>query len=236
MTETKKELTQFEKLCERDVSKYTEKKNGLTYLSWTYAWKEFKKIYPRADYQIKHWDGKPYLYDEVLGYMVETSIYTGEGGDCQETLEHSMWLPVMDGANKAMKDKPYAYKVKKYGADKKWHGEYEDKEVAAATMFDINTTIMRCLVKNIAMFGLGLYIYAGEDLPEISETTLEERKAEENTKKITMLKDRIKALLDDIDPTVDTSAYARYKDSESVDELTAIGIAVKKLHDTQGAK
>jgi hypothetical protein len=51
-----------------------------------------------------------------------------------------------------------------------------------------------------------------------------------------ILKDRIKALLDDIDPTVDTSAYERYKDSESIDELTAIGIAVKKLHDTQGAK
>jgi hypothetical protein len=33
-------------------------------------------------------------------------------------------------------------------------------------MFDINTAIMRCLVKNLAMFGLGLYIYAGEDLPE----------------------------------------------------------------------
>ena len=33
-------------------------------------------------------------------------------------------------------------------------------------MFDVNKTIMRCLVKNLAMFGLGLYIYAGEDLPE----------------------------------------------------------------------
>ena len=33
-------------------------------------------------------------------------------------------------------------------------------------MFDINKTIMRCLVKNMAMFGLGGYIYAGEDLPE----------------------------------------------------------------------
>ena len=38
--------------------------------------------------------------------------------------------------------------------------------VEAATMFDINKSIMRCLVKNLAMFGLGLYIYAGEDLPE----------------------------------------------------------------------
>jgi hypothetical protein len=58
----------------------------------------------------------------------------------------------------------------------------------------------------------------------------------DDSKRIATMKDRIKALLDDIDPTVDTSAYAKYKDSESIDELTAIGIAVKKLHDTQGAK
>jgi hypothetical protein len=70
-----------------------------------------------------------------------------------------MWLPVMDGANKAMKDKPYSYTTR-----------YGEKTVEAATMFDINKTLMRCLVKNLAMFGLGIYIYAGEDLPE-AETT-----------------------------------------------------------------
>jgi hypothetical protein len=48
-------------------------------------------------------------------------------------------------------------------------GEYTGKygkTVDAATTFDINKTIMRCLVKNLAMFGLGIYIYAGEDVPE----------------------------------------------------------------------
>ena len=150
----------FEKLLATNVNEYTEKKNGLTYLSWVYAWKEFKKVYPNADYKIVHFDGRPYLYDENLGYMVETIVRTGE-----DDTEHTMWLPVMDGANKAMKDKPYTYKVKKY-ENYKWTGEYEDKEVQPATMFDINTAIMRCLVKNIAMFGLGLYIYAGEDLPD----------------------------------------------------------------------
>lgn len=58
----------------------------------------------------------------------------------------------------------------------------------------------------------------------------------DDSKKIAVMKSKIKTLLDDIDPTVDTSAYTRYKDIESIDELTAIGIAVKKLHDTQGAK
>ena len=82
-----------------------------------------------------------------------------------EDVTHEMWLPVMDGANKAMKKEPYKYKVKVYKFGK-WTGEYAEKVVESADMFDINKTIMRCLVKNLAMFGLGLYIYAGEDLPE----------------------------------------------------------------------
>ena len=89
------------------------------------------------------------MYDENTGYMVFTTV-TIDG------ITHMMWLPVMDGANKAMKNQPYTYATK-------YNGE---KTVDAATMFDINKTIMRCLVKNLAMFGLGLYIYAGEDLPE----------------------------------------------------------------------
>ena len=78
-------------------------------------------------------------------------------------LTHEMWLPVMNGANAAMKDKPYQYQVMQWQNGKKVS---VTKDCAAADMFDINKTIMRCLVKNLAMFGLGLYIYAGEDLPE----------------------------------------------------------------------
>ena len=89
------------------------------------------------------------MYDSTTGFMVFTSVTV-------EDVTHEMWLPVMDGANKAMKDKPYKYMTK-------YNGE---KSVEQASMFDVNKTIMRCLVKNIAMFGLGLYIYAGEDLPE----------------------------------------------------------------------
>ena len=152
MAETKKSL--FSELFVIDVNEHTEKKksgNGreLTYRSWAWGYAEFVKRCPAMTYEIKHWDGKPYLYDEDLGYMVETSVTAG--GETK-----TMWLPVMDGANKAMKNKPYTYETKYNG----------QKTVEAATMFDINTTIMRCLVKNLGMFGLGLYIYAGEDLPE----------------------------------------------------------------------
>lgn len=175
----------FKKLNSINVNENTEKKNGLTYLSWAWAWAELKKVYPDATYKIRQFDGKPYLYDENLGYMVMTEM-TVDG------ITHEMWLPVMDGANKAMKATEYSIKTK-----------YKEVMVQAATMFDINTAIMRCLTKNIAMFGLGLYIYAGEDLPED-----EAEKAEADIKKIENSKiseTKVQALIarcqsEDVDP------------------------------------
>lgn len=153
-------MSKFEELLAKNVNDKTEKrKNGkveLTYLSWAWAWAEFKKFYPDATYEIKKFEtnGKllPYMYEEDTGYMVQTSV-TADG------LTYEMWLPVMDGANKSMKNKSYEYETK-YG---------EKKKVEQASMFDVNKAIMRCLTKNLAMFGLGLYIYAGEDLPEGEE-------------------------------------------------------------------
>lgn len=139
----------FQELYSLDVSKYIEKKQGLSYLTWSYAWAEFKKIYPDATYEVKKDDsGRCYFGDEQIGYMVYTSVTAGG-------LTYEMWLPVMDNNNKAMKLNAYTYMTR--------GGE---KSVEAVSMFDINKAVMRCLVKNLAMFGLGLYIYAGEDLPE----------------------------------------------------------------------
>ena len=166
----KKEI--FESLYQINVNNKTEKKNGLTYLSWAWAWAEFVKVCPDAHYDIKMFDGKPYLYDDKLGYMVFTSITVGD--DTKD-----MWLPVMDGANKAMKDHPYKYLAKQWVYDEKERKNVQkmvEKTCEPASMFDINKTIMRCLTKNIGMFGLGLYIYAGEDLPEeIKEEAKNER-------------------------------------------------------------
>lgn len=143
----------FEKLNNINVNEHTEKKNNLTYLSWAWAWAEFCKVFPTAEYEVyKNEKGLPYVYDENTGYMVYVKVRVEEEG---KTLEHEMWLPVMDNQNNAMKSAPYVKKTK-----------YKEVTVDAATMFDVNKTIMRCLVKCLAMFGLGLYIYAGEDLPE----------------------------------------------------------------------
>lgn len=148
-----KKKTVFDELFHLDVNDRVEKKktgnSQLSYLSWSWAWAEVKKRFEDAEYVIHKFNNQlPYVYDENTGYMVFTSV-TING------ITHEMWLPVMDGANKAMKSRPYTYKTRN-----------GDKSVEAATMFDVNKTIMRCLVKNLAMFGLGLYIYSGEDLPE----------------------------------------------------------------------
>lgn len=157
MSEKKKSV--FEILNSINVNEHVKKKKTgeknpdgsdkyLSFLSWVWAWGQVKQHFPDASYEVRHWGDKPYLNDDQLGIMVETSVtISGE--------RITMWLPVMNSTNKAMKTVPYSYKTK-----------FGDKLVEAATMFDINKAIMRCLAKNIAMFGLGLYIYAGEDFPE----------------------------------------------------------------------
>lgn len=140
-----------------NVNEHTEKKDGLTYLSWAWAWDVFKQNRPDAVYEIgKTSEGLPY-FESDAGAMVYTKV-TSNG----ET--HEMWLPVMDGKNKAMKSVPYTYSVRDWKTK-----QQVEKTVDAFTMFDVNKTLMRCLVKNLAMFGLGLYIYSGEDLPSEGE-------------------------------------------------------------------
>lgn len=124
-------MGKFEEVYAINVNDKTEKKGGLTYLSWAFAWAEFKRVYPEASYKVNEFDGSFCSGNEKMGYMVQTQVTAGD-----KTYE--MWLPVMDVRNNA---------------------------ILQPKMTEINKTIMRCLTKNLAMFGLGLYIYAGEDLP-----------------------------------------------------------------------
>lgn len=135
------------------VEKKKTEKNTLTYLSWSSAWQVVKEKFPDVEYEILRnpETNLPYWYDPLTGYMVFTKVTI-------KNQTYTMWLPVMDGTNHAMKAEPYEVQTK-----------YKKFTVQAATMTDINKTIMRCLVKNLSIFGLGLYIYRGEDLPTDTE-------------------------------------------------------------------
>ena len=130
--ETKKSV--FEVLNAVNCNEHTEKKNGLTYLSWAWAWAEVKKRYPSATYTIyENKDGLLYHTDGKTAW-VKTGV-TIEG------IELIEYLPVMN------------YKNESISLDR-------------LTSFDVNKTVQRSLTKACARHGLGLYIYAGEDLPE----------------------------------------------------------------------
>lgn len=152
------EKTSFEQVQSKligtvlDKSKIEVKDDGrgnkLSYLSWAWAWAEVLKVCPDASYEIERFGEERLPYQRTPeGFMVWTKV-TIKG------ITREMWLPVMDSHNLTMLSEPWK-KVTKRG----------EIAVERATMTDINKTIMRCLVKNIAMFGLGLNIYAGEDTP-----------------------------------------------------------------------
>jgi hypothetical protein len=131
----------FEELNKINVSDKVEKKNGLSYLSWAFAWGEIKKKYPDANYTV---------YENEMGWNYHTDGMTCwvKTGVTVNGIEHIEYLPVMDFKNKSIS---------------------RDK----VTSFDVNKAIQRSLTKAVARHGLGLYIYAGEDLPE----GVEEKKA-----------------------------------------------------------
>lgn len=143
------EDTSFQSLISMDFNKHVEVFNGFKYLSWSYAWAEIKKLDINANYEIlENSEGLPF-FESSVGFFVKTKV-TFKG------ITHKMILPVLDFRNKAMKSTSYKYKNQK-------GFEFECK---ALDSFDINKAILRCLVKNIAVHGIGLYIFQGEDYPE----------------------------------------------------------------------
>ena len=134
MTTTNNEKSIFQVLSSVNVNGHTEKKNGLTYLSWAWAWAEVKKAYPNATYTI---------YENADGWCYHTDGRTAwvKTGVTIEGIEYIEYLPVMDHRNKSIPLKDI-------------------------TSFDVNKAIQRSLTKACARHGLGLYIYAGEDLPD----------------------------------------------------------------------
>lgn len=117
-----------------------KKKNGLTYLSWAYAWGELCKVYPTATYKVHErdtqWGPCNYFTDGRTAW-VKVSVTIGD-------LTHTEMLPIMDYRNKSI-------------------------PLDKVTSCDANKAIQRCITKAVARFGLGLYVYAGEDLPSSVE-------------------------------------------------------------------
>lgn len=143
----------FKTLNSVNVNDKTEKKNGMTYLSWAWAWGEVKKAYPSATYTI---------YENANGWNYHTDGRTCwvKTGVTIEGIEHIEYLPVMDYRNNSI-------------------------PLEKVTSFDVNKAIQRSLTKAAARHGLGLYIYAGEDLPE---EEAEAQKAEKQAKEVPKVK------------------------------------------------
>ncbi len=148
------EKSVFETLDNINVNKHIEEKNGLSYVSWAWAWKEAKKVYPLAQYKV-------YENEQGWNYFTDGRTAWVKTGVIIDGLEHIEYLPVMDYSNKSI-------------------------PLEKITSFDVNKTIQRSLTKALARHGLGLYVYAGEDLPEEKPGTTQE-KAEQ-------LKDEVKEL------------------------------------------
>ena len=132
----KKRENTFEILNKVDVSKFTEKKGQFNYLSWAYAVRELLKVCPEATWEV-------HTFKNVDG-TDQPYMKDGSGSYVQVTvnvdgIKRTQVHPVLDNRNNTI-DNPNA--------------------------FQVNTSIQRCLAKAIALHGLGLYIFAGEDLPE----------------------------------------------------------------------
>lgn len=127
----------FATLNNINVNDHAEKKNGLTYLSWAWAWAEVKKLFPSATYTIYEAANGCFYHTDGKTCWVKTGV-TING------LEHIEYLPVMDFRNASI-------------------------TLEKVTSFDVNKAIQRSLTKAVARHGLGLYIYAGEDLPEAEQ-------------------------------------------------------------------
>ena len=131
--------TPWEVLSKINVSDHIEKKNGLTYLSWAWAWGELKNHYPLSFF-LKHTDekGMPFFRDDQGFSYVAVSVHIPYDKEADNLVVTEVF-PVLDHRNKSIKN---------------------------PDSFDVNKAIQRCLAKAIAYHGLGHYIYAGEDLPE----------------------------------------------------------------------
>lgn len=148
----------WDTLSSIDCSNNIEKKMGLSYLSWAWAWAKLMDNYPESGYIF---DSPSKQDDGTVEIWVTVSVKDGE-----KVQTRRMWLPVMD---------------------------YKNNAIPNPTTRHISDTRMRCLTKCLAMFGLGHYIYAGEDLPNKKDDPDYERQQfiEDNKLIVSAIKDAL---------------------------------------------
>ena len=176
----------FETLNKINVNDKTEKKNGLTYLSWSWAWAEVKKVVPDATYTIYERDTE---YGPV-NYFTDGRYCWVKTGVTLNGLEHIEELPVMDFKNRSI-------------------------PLEGVTSMDVNKAIQRSLTKACARHGLGLYIYAGEDLPE-DESTVKENAEAVGKAKLKAIEEKMKSV--DAPATAEQLAYIKENASDELYE------------------
>lgn len=170
----------FIELNSINVNDKIEKKNGLNYLSWAWAWAEVKKLYPDANYKIYETSNGCIYWNDGKTAWVKTGVIINN-------IEHIEYLPIMDFKNKSIL-------------------------LDNITSFDVNKTIQRSLTKACARHGIGLYVYAGEDLPE--DDNLTSKVLDKFPNAITMITKEQEKIIDDNEwdkATICSYASAKFK-------------------------
>jgi len=195
-------------LSKVDCSEHTESKNGLTYLSWAWAWGMLMNYYPHSKFSILP---EEHMQDGTVMCNVEIHI---------DECTRSMWLPVLD---------------------------YRNKAIVNPSAWNINTTRMRVLTKCIGLYGLGHYIYAGEDIPSSEVPVKKGKKKKVDNQEVESLKQKdaykeklqdkidrtttvvLKESISAIDNVESLKDYWR-KNSEEIESMSEVAqLAMKKF-------
>lgn len=166
-----------------DCTPYIEKKNGLNFLSWAWAWQELMTHYADATFTF---DPPETFPDGTMMVFCTVNI-----GECSRR----MWLPVMDHRNKA---------------------------IVNPDAFATNTAMMRCLVKCLALYGLGHYIYAGTDLPQAELERMYSPITEDQSKEL-------HALIAQLDGDIDMPAFLKFFGISTISNLKQSDFQKAKL-------
>lgn len=208
------EVDVFKRLNKIDVSKKTKQKQNLTYLPWASAWAEVKKIYPDASFRVI-----PQIIDEYGN----TRPWHSDGisgwvsvGVTIQGVEITEDLAIMDFKNKAI-------------------------PAENITSVDANKAVKRCLVKALALHGLGTYIYEGEDLPEETTKLMEikekikvliEKKKKQSADFVVdigkLCREAVKEYNPDISDELNSGDWREIEDAEILDKLRQRIMAIRK--------